>query len=107
MSDISIEVLAERLKGYAERVDEAMARGSKRMDAIEGKSKEAADALRKAQKDEVDALAADVKSLREDFDKLVNLKSKAQGWMMGILFVVALFGGSVGALFKSVIDNGN
>lgn len=107
MSGISIEVLAERLAGYAERVDEAMARGSKRMDAIEAKATETADALRQAQKDEVAALAKDVKSLREDFDKLVNLKSKAQGWLGGVLFVVALIGGSVGAFLKSLIANAN
>jgi hypothetical protein len=107
MSGITIAVLAERLTGYAERVDEAMARGSKRMDAIEAKATETADALRQAQKDEVAALAKDLKSLREDFDKLVNLKSKAQGWLGGVLFVVALIGGSVGAFLKSLIANTN
>ncbi|MEN9854972.1 MAG: hypothetical protein RLZZ157_98 [Pseudomonadota bacterium] len=107
MSEISIDVLAERLKGYAARVDDAMARGSKRMDVIENRAKDTADALRKEQKDEVAAVAADVKALREDFDKLVNLKGKAQGWLGGVLFVVALFGGSVGAFFKSIIDNSN
>jgi hypothetical protein len=103
---ISNAVLAERLAGYAARVDEAMARGTARMDRMDHAAKEAVEVLRKEQKDEVAALATDVKALRNDFDELVRLKGKAQGWLAGVLFVVALFGGSVGAFLKTVLASG-
>jgi hypothetical protein len=88
-------VLAERFDGHARRIDEAFERGTARMDRQ--------DSVHKA---EILALSVKLEAISKQLDDLTALKGKAQGWLGGVLFVVALFGGGVGAFIKTLLANG-
>lgn len=100
---MTIGVLAERVFQHTQRVDEAFDRGTARMDRDKAEQVKALADLRLEVKGDVEKISKALEAVRAEMSALTDLRSKAQGWLAGILFVVALFGGGVGALIKSVI----
>ncbi len=107
MERITIGVLAERILQHTDRVNEAFERGTARMDRESAATIKALADLRKEAKDDIAKIGDDVKALRKEIEGLTRLRDNAQGWLGGILFVAAMFGGGVGALIKTLLGQGD